>query len=156
VGAKRPSDRIRSFDNRPWRLRCVRPNCCWCCLFFVVQFGSGNLRNRCDCSSGRMVLAELIKRLEESGGRDEGRIRCRFSLEDLPTLVASTLGQTIELECRPASCRLRLGYGKWTRVDQADLLEKLAPSVVEEGVHRSHANPRAIQRCGAANIRTMR
>lgn len=96
------------------------------------------------CEAAEWLLTGLVKRLESSGTDDEGEIRCRFSPESMPTVVAATLdvdGETIGLERKLAACRWRLGDAKWNRVGQADLLEKLAPSAVQEGVHRLHANP---------------
>lgn len=94
------------------------------------------------CEAAEWLLTGIIKRLQTSAF-DDDNIRCRFSLASTPTLVSATLeidGEPIKLERRPDGCRWRVGKGRWRQVSQADLLEKLAPSAVQEGVHRLHAN----------------
>jgi DNA repair exonuclease SbcCD ATPase subunit len=91
------------------------------------------------CEAVEWLLTGAVKRLESATD-----IRCRFSSASTPTVVSATLevgGDPIALERKGGGCRWRVGNNGWERVSQSDLLEKLAPSAVEEGVHRGHANP---------------
>jgi len=94
------------------------------------------------CEAVEWLLTGTVRRLESLTPEHEG-IRCRFSDHSTPTLVSAELevdGEPIALERKPSGCRWRLGKDAWRAVTQADLLERIAPSAVEEGVHRSHAN----------------
>ncbi|MFI4985934.1 MAG: AAA family ATPase [Alphaproteobacteria bacterium] len=94
------------------------------------------------CEGVEWLLTGGIKRLEASNSSEDD-IRCRFSPESTPTLVSATMeveGETIALERKFGGCRWRLNNQPWQRVSQSDLLERLAPSAVQEGVHRTHAN----------------
>lgn len=93
------------------------------------------------CEAAEWLLTGTIKRLEAMSADDE--IRCNFSPEDQPTLVSAHLdvdGEALSLQRSLTGCRWRRPGGNWRTVTPSDLLEKLAPSAAEEGVHRRHAN----------------
>lgn len=95
------------------------------------------------CEAAEWLLTGLIKRLETSDTEDHGELRCRFAKNSMATMVSAVLdvgGETIELERRLNACRWKIGDEVWTSVSKGDLLEKLAPSAVEDGTHRTHAN----------------
>jgi len=95
------------------------------------------------CEAAEWLLTGLIKRLESSDAEDHGELRCRFAKSSVVTTVSAVLdvdGERIELERKRNTCRWKIGDEAWTSVNKGDLLEKLAPSAVEDGVHRTHAN----------------
>jgi DNA repair exonuclease SbcCD ATPase subunit len=95
------------------------------------------------CDAAEWLLTGVIKRLKSSDVEDDGELRCRFAKTSVVTMVSAVLdvdGERVELERKRNACRWRLGDEPWTAVNKGDLLEKLAPSAVEEDVHRTHAN----------------
>lgn len=95
------------------------------------------------CEAVEWLLTGLIKRLDSSDAEDRGKLRCQFAKSSAATMVSAILdvdGETIELERKLNTCRLRHGNEAWSSVKNGDLLEKLAPSAAEDGVHKTHAN----------------
>jgi DNA repair exonuclease SbcCD ATPase subunit len=95
------------------------------------------------CEAAEWLLTGSIKRLEAPDSDGE-QIRCKFSPDSISTIVSATInvdGETICLERKLDGCRWRIGDGRWKSANQSALLEKLAPSAIEQGVHRGHANP---------------
>lgn len=107
---------------------------------FYAPNGSGKTTV---CEAAEWLLTGLIKRLDSSDTEDHGELRCRFAKASVATMVSGVLdvdGETIELERKRNACRWRLDGEAWTSVTKGDLLEKLAPSAAEDGVHKAHAN----------------
>lgn len=95
------------------------------------------------CDAAEWLLTGRVKRLESPDPKGNSELRCQFAKHSTATLVSAVLnvdGEPIELERGLSTCRWKIDDNGWKTVNKGDLLQKLAPSAVEEGVHRTHAN----------------
>jgi hypothetical protein len=94
------------------------------------------------CDAAEWLITSAVKRLDNVGGGPDD-LRCMFSAQEQETRVAGSLiayGKEILVERKLNNCRWAVDGQPLRAVTLSDLLETLAPSAAEAGVHRTHAN----------------
>ena len=89
------------------------------------------------------MVADKQYQTIDNVGAGPGDLRCAFSADQQETRVAGSLsayGTELRVERQLNNCRWAVDGQSLRAVTLADLLETLAPSAAEPGVHRTHAN----------------
>lgn len=100
------------------------------------------------CEAAEWLLTGTVKRLEAIDRQKD--IRCEFADVSIATQVSATidlgkdrieLERTLNVDGSESVCRWRIGGDdRYRRVTSTSLLERLAPSAVENAVNTKHAN----------------
>jgi exonuclease SbcC len=108
----------------------------------TVVYAANGVGKTTLCDAAEWLLTDSIKRIQNVGGGEQD-YQCQFRQDGYDTKVAGTLsvyGDVVTLQRTLTSCRWSIGNESLRAVTLSALLEKLAPSAAQEGVHRGHAN----------------